>query len=311
MIKIHIKTEVQRSSMDAKKIEILLEAMESGSLMAAAEKNGYTPSGLSHLLHRLEEELGVKLAKRNNRGIALSDEGVRLLPYLRKCVNAYKDLEREAGKLGQKNAEILHIAAYASIAKNWMPELIGLFSQNHPEITVELEVVGRQELYRSMKNGKYNLIFACEDKSYGYNFIPLAEDRFFAVLPQSFEGNGSFPLKDFENYPFIMPSYGEDVEVHELFAKYGITPKLLPATADDPVIIGMVAGGMGVSMMSELVLQGSGENVKKLSVEPAAFRELGVVYKERKLLSKAEKSFLDFVRDYFRQKAHNSLIPDA
>ena len=43
--------------MDTKKIEILLEAMESGSLMAAAEKNGYTPSGLSHLLQRLERNL--------------------------------------------------------------------------------------------------------------------------------------------------------------------------------------------------------------------------------------------------------------
>lgn len=297
--------------MDAKKIEILLEAMESGSLMAAAEKNGYTPSGLSHLLQRLEEELGVKLAERNNRGIALSEEGTRLLPYLRNCVNAYQDLEREAGKLGQKKAEILHIAAYASIAKNWMPELIGFFSQKHPEITVELEVVGRQELYRSMKSGKYNLIFACEDKSCGYNFIPLAEDRFFAVLPQSYDGDDCFPLKNFEKYPFIMPSYGEDVEVHELFAEYGITPKLLPATADDPVIIGMVEGGMGVSMMSELVLHGSGEHVKKIPVEPAAFRELGIVYKERKLLSKVERSFLDCVRDYFHQKAHNSLLPDA
>lgn len=297
--------------MDAKKIEILLEAMESGSLMAAAEKNGYTPSGLSHLLQRLEEELGVKLAERNNRGIALSDEGASLLPYLRKYVNAYQDLEKEAGRLGQKKAEILHIAAYASIAKNWMPELIGFFSQKHPEITVELEVVGRQELYRSMKSGKYNLIFACEDKSCGYNFIPLAEDRFFAVLPQSYDGDDCFPLKNFEKYPFIMPSYGEDVEVHELFAEYEITPKLLPATADDPVIIGMVEGGMGVSMMSELVLHGSGEHVKKLPIEPAAFRELGIVYKERKLLSKAERSFLDCVRDYFHQKAHNSLLPDA
>lgn len=288
--------------MDAKKLEILLEAIESGSMMAVAEKNGYTPSGLSHLLHRLEEELGVKIVERNNRGIELSKEGKGLLPYLKDYVNAFKALEKEAKKIGQKKAETLHIAAYASIAKNWMPELIGMFSQKHPEVTVELEVVGRQELYRSMRNGKYNLIFACEDRSYGYNFLPLAKDPFFAVLPKNAEETGKFSLKNFEKYPFIMPSYGEDVEVHELFAEYGITPKLLPATADDPVIVGMVAGGMGVSMMSELVLQGSGDAVKKLPVEPEAYRELGIVYKDRKKLSKAERSFIDFVKDCFDQK---------
>lgn len=288
--------------MEAKKIEILLEAIESGSMMAVAEKNGYTPSGLSHLLHRLEEELGVKIVERNNRGIELSKEGKGLLPYLNDYVNAFKALEKEAEKIGQRKAEMLHIAAYASIAKNWMPELIGMFSQKHPEVTVELEVVGRQELYRSMRNGKYNLIFACEDRSYGYNFLPLAKDPFFAVLPRNAEETGKFTLKNFEKYPFIMPSYGEDVEVHELFAEYGITPKLLPATADDPVIVGMVAGGMGVSMMSELVLQGSGDAVKKLPVEPEACRELGIVYKDRKKLSKAERSFIDFVKNCFDQK---------
>ena len=53
--------------MDAKKVEILLEAVESGSMMGIAGQNGYTPSGLSHLLRRLEAELGVQLVERTNR----------------------------------------------------------------------------------------------------------------------------------------------------------------------------------------------------------------------------------------------------
>ena len=48
--------------MDAKKVEILLEAVENGSMMGIAGQNGYTPSGLSHLLRRLEAELGVQPA---------------------------------------------------------------------------------------------------------------------------------------------------------------------------------------------------------------------------------------------------------
>lgn len=61
--------------MDAKKVEILLEAVENGSMMGIAGQNGYTPSGLSHLLRRLEAELGVQLVERTNRGIALSENG--------------------------------------------------------------------------------------------------------------------------------------------------------------------------------------------------------------------------------------------
>ena len=85
--------------MDAKKVEILLEAVESGSMMGIAGQNGYTPSGLSHLLRRLEAELGVQLVERTNRGIALSENGKRLLPYLRGYVESFETLEREAALL--------------------------------------------------------------------------------------------------------------------------------------------------------------------------------------------------------------------
>ena len=103
--------------MDAKKVEILLEAVESGSMMGIAGQNGYTPSGLSHLLRRLEAELGVQLVERTNRGIALSENGKRLLPYLRGYVESFETLEREAALLRNETETTLRLGAYASIAK--------------------------------------------------------------------------------------------------------------------------------------------------------------------------------------------------
>ena len=303
--------------MDAKKVEVLLEAAESGSLMGVAERNGYTPSGLSHLLQRLEEELGVQLAERTNRGIRLSGAGERLLPYLRGYVESSAALEREAALLRGEAETVLQIGAYASIAKNWMPALLRAFAKKHPEIRVELEVLSRQELYRAMKEGRFHLIFACEDKTQHYQFLHLADDPFYAVLPPTDEAlqaialpavhreegdaaGNAFAIADFEKYPFIMPSYGEDVEVQEAFAQYQVHPQLLPASADDPVILGMVAGGMGVTMLSELVMRGSSEPVRKVPLLPVCARPLGIVHKEPRELSAAERSFLQFVREAYK-----------
>ena len=333
--------------MDAKKVEVLLEAVESGSLMGAAERNGYTPSGLSHLLQRLEEELGVQLAERTNRGIRLNEGGERLLPYLHRYVESFAALEQEAALLRGEAETVLHIGAYASIAKNWMPTLLRAFAEKHPEIRVELEVLSRQELYRAMKDGRFHLIFACEDKTQHYQFLHLADDPFYAVLPPTDEalqaialqsvrrGDGdaavlpqssgtartavqtgqaaaarnkwpetaaaaagnAFAIADFEKYPFIMPSYGEDVEVQEAFAQYQVHPQLLPASADDPVILGMVAGGMGVTMLSELVMRGSSESVRKVPLRPTCARPLGIVHRDPRELSAAERSFLQFVQE--------------
>lgn len=360
--------------MDAKKVEILLEAVESGSMMGIAGQNGYTPSGLSHLLRRLEAELGVQLVERTNRGIALSENGKRLLPHLRGYVESFETLEREAALLRNETETTLRLGAYASIAKNWMPALLRAFGNAYPQIRVELEVLSRQELYRAMKEDRLHLIFACEDQTQPYHFLHLADDPFYAVLPpteeslqaitlpplsgeqedaipaakksavlqedartkqhreepravrlsQQTEASSAsaaqagkneeaqnaawsafseaaaaarkFEIADFEKYPFIMPSYGEDVEVHEAFAQYQVCPKLLPASADDPVILGMVAGGMGVTMLSELVLRGSSEPVRKVPLLPTIVRPLGIVYRDMHALSAAERSFLQFVK---------------
>ena len=157
--------------MDAKKVEILLEAVESGSMMGIAGQNGYTPSGLSHLLRRLEAELGVQLVERTNRGIALSENGKRLLPYLRGYVESFETLEREAALLRNETETTLRLGAYASIAKNWMPALLRAFGKAYPQIRVELEVLSRQELYRAMKEDRLHLIFACEDQTQPYHFF--------------------------------------------------------------------------------------------------------------------------------------------
>ena len=360
--------------MDAKKVEVLLEAVESGSMMGIAGQNGYTPSGLSHLLRRLEAELGVQLVERTNRGIALSENGKRLLPHLRGYVESFETLEREAALLRNETETTLRLGAYASIAKNWMPALLRAFGNAYPQIRVELEVLSRQELYRAMKEDRLHLIFACEDQTQPYHFLHLADDPFYAVLPpteeslqaitlpplsgeqedaipaakksavlqedartkqhreepravrlsQQTEASSAsaaqagkneedqnaawsafseaaaaarkFEIADFEKYPFIMPSYGEDVEVHEAFAQYQVCPKLLPASADDPVILGMVAGGMGVTMLSELVLRGSSEPVRKVPLLPTIVRPLGIVYRDMHVLSAAERSFLQFVK---------------
>ena len=68
--------------MDIKKIRAMLVAAECGSLSSAAEKLGYTQSGLTHMMNSLESELGVNLLIRSKTGVQLSEEAKALLPYM-------------------------------------------------------------------------------------------------------------------------------------------------------------------------------------------------------------------------------------
>ena len=69
------------------KYEVLLNALEYGSITAAAEKMGYTQSGVSHLINSLEKELGVKLIIRGRNGVRPTPVGESLMPYIRRINN--------------------------------------------------------------------------------------------------------------------------------------------------------------------------------------------------------------------------------
>ncbi|MCR4805723.1 MAG: LysR family transcriptional regulator, partial [Clostridia bacterium] len=47
--------------MDTEKCKVLLKAVDLGSFTKAAEELGYTPSGVTHMMNALEEDLGVTL----------------------------------------------------------------------------------------------------------------------------------------------------------------------------------------------------------------------------------------------------------
>lgn len=60
--------------MDTEKCKTLLCILESGSISCAAEKLGYTPSGVSRMIASMEQDAGFPLLIRSRRGIVPTAE---------------------------------------------------------------------------------------------------------------------------------------------------------------------------------------------------------------------------------------------
>ena len=72
--------------MDTEKCAALLYALEEGTLARAAEKLGYTPSGISRMIAALEEDIGFPLLRRGRGGVTPTGECETLLPAMRQMV---------------------------------------------------------------------------------------------------------------------------------------------------------------------------------------------------------------------------------
>ena len=106
------------------------------SFTRAAEEMHVTQSAVSHQIKALEEFLGLKLFRRLNRALLLTDEGQEYLPAVRK---AFDQLHEATRRLVEREARgKLTVSVLPSFAARWLVPRLGRFVQAYPEIDIRL-----------------------------------------------------------------------------------------------------------------------------------------------------------------------------
>ena len=290
--------------MDTEKCRVLLTVLHEGSLSAAAEALGYTPSGISRLVDSLEREIGLTLVQRDHSGISLTKEGEALMPVIREFLRANAKLENQISAITEKQTQTIRIAAYASIAMHWMPEILYRFRRVCPEVTVDLRMVDHAlEPFELLEKWQTDVIFAAKQTGFSCDWTPLYSDRMYAILPADYptDGSGEFPIEAYGGKEFLMPYGRFDLDVRAAFDKYGVKPVVRPCHVDDETVIRMVSKGLGLSMMAELMLRGQTPGVQILPVSPYASREIGMGLHAREQMPpgilRLRECVLEFIRE--------------
>ena len=285
--------------MDTKKLEALATAVEMGSFTRASEVLGYTQSGLTHMMNSLEKDFGFPVLVRGRAGVRLTAAGERIFPLVRDCLAAGELLEREIRMINADKEETIRVAAYASVAVHWLPEVIQQFRHDHPGVNVDIQMGSVEEVYRWVREDKADMCFASRQEGQTLEWTYLRNDRLVAILPPDYDmqGRETFPVYGFDGQEFLMPSMGFDLYIMRVLNRHGVMPLVRTTQVSDSVIISMVEHGLGVSILSELVMKGRKDNVQAVPMDPPAVRELGIAARPRKELRPLARKFIAAARD--------------
>ena len=290
--------------MDSKKLEIFMTAADLGSFTKASEVVGYTQSGLTHMMDALEREIGFPLLQRNHSGIQLTEQGAQLMPAIREFLQANANLEEQIRSIAEQKNEVIRIAAYSSIAMHWMPEILYRFRRLCPEINVDLRMVDHAlEPFELLEKGLTDVIFASRQNYSCCDWIPLYREKMFAILPKQYplQDTEKFPLSEFGDQEFLMPYGRFDIDVKAALEPAGVKLRETRSRVDDETLIRMVGRGLGVSMMTELMIRGRTDDVLCVPVDPPAIRELGmgthVRKKDTEGIQKLKTCVLQFIQE--------------
>lgn len=281
--------------MDTLKFKALKVAVTEGSLTNAAASLGYTQAGLTHMMNRLEREIDCTLLKRDKFGVHLTDEGKRLMPYIEDMLSSSDKLEKEIALMKEQRGHTIRIAAYTSIISYWLPTIMSEFKKTHPNVSFEIIDDSVKGIYSLVCDGKADLGFVSRQDGARCNFTHLKNDRLIGVFPpdsETLKGLDSVSIEVFNDLPFIMPSLGFDMDIMRVLEKSGVYPKINKTNVNDAGVVSMVAHGLGVSILSELILRESVKNVITLPLMPDAYRDLGIISMPG--LTKLSREFMEF-----------------
>ncbi len=284
--------------MDTKKLEALVVSVELGSFTRAAEQLGYTQSGLTHMMNSLEKDIGFTVLVRGRSGVQLTPAGQRIFPLVRDCLAGSAALEREISLINSHKEDSVRVAAYESIARHWLPEVIQQFRREHPDVTVDIQMGSVDEVYRWVLEDRVDMCFASRQDYNTLDWTPLRDDELLAILPPDYpDGDDAFPIEFFNGQEFLMPSMGFDKDILRVLNEHGVAPLIRTTQVSDSAVISMVEHGLGVSVLSRLVLRGRQNSVRALPLLPQAFRELGIAARPRKELRPIVRKFITQSRD--------------
>ena len=147
---------------DATRLRLLVEIERRGSVSAAAKAVGIGQSSASEHLRLLETAAGQRLVERNGRGSRLTEAGRVLASSASQALATLAAGEEELHALAGLDAGTVHIGASTTPGIYLLPDTLGCFRRDHPNVAVEVEIAGTGEIIERLLAGRIQLALVGE-----------------------------------------------------------------------------------------------------------------------------------------------------
>lgn len=283
--------------------QAFVTVVDSGSITGAAERLGFTASGVSRALNRLEQKLGATLLRRTTRRLELTEEGETFLNHCRRILAAVEEAEEAMLDRHNQPQGRLRINAAPSFMQFVIVPVIGEFRARYPGITLELDTHDRfvdlleQRVDLAIRIGKL------EDSSLHARLLGHSPLRLLAS-PAYLERNGTpQSIDELAHHSLMGFSQLEHLNHWPLIRADGkplhITPTL--AASSGSTLIELAIAGEGIVCLADFMTivprqQGTLVDVLPALIERQA-QAVNAVYYRQATLSLRARLFMDFLAE--------------
>jgi LysR family transcriptional regulator, hydrogen peroxide-inducible genes activator len=281
---------------------------ETGSFSRAAEHCQIAQPSLSQQVLKLEEDLGARLFDRLGRSVRLTEVGRAFIPHARSIL---EQMEAARSSVSDKNADVngsVAVGVIPTVAPYLMPRYTAAFAKKYPDAKLRIVEEMTPILVESLRDLSIDIaILALPVRHKDLELSPIRTEPLFAVLPKEHPRAGaeSLSLKDLRGEPFVMLRDGHCFRDLSLATctHARITPKIAFESGQFSSLLGMVAAGVGISLVPEMAIdRNAGCRYVRLSDARATRTIVAAVLRGRSF-NRVQQAFVSGIRI----RAHKSL----
>lgn len=224
-----------------------------------SEKVFITQSALSRHIKSIEQELGFELFERDKRNVKLTPAGEFLRDNYAKLLADYESVTRRAKLIASGELGAIRIGYPASITFSVLPELLLALHEQYPHITAQMMEVDAIDVDPFLLSHRIDIAFNREPaKSKELSSAKLMTENFALVVPayHRFAKKREISLQELsklKNEEFVLPSLTGKSEhasqLRAIFQEAGFSPSILFESDFGVTLLGLVAKGLGISIM--------------------------------------------------------------
>ena len=267
---------------------------------AAARLNISQPP-LSQQILLLEEQIGARLLARTNRSVSLTAAGAQFLADARQILGQVETAASRAARLhvGETGELRLGLTASAPFIKTVSDALL-LYRQRYPDVHVQTQESHTREQIGPLGDGSLDLgLMRNTPLPDTLCWRVALREPMLAMVHHShpLAGRARISLRELAAEPFVFfdPLAGTGLydDILSLLQRYGVTPSVTQEVGEAMTILGLVAAGLGVSLLPASYRRLRLEEICWLPLEePDAISELWLVWAKHRELSAPARHFM-------------------
>ena len=238
-----------------KQLYYFIATADAKTIAGAAEVANVSQPSISIAIAKLEEALGVDLFVRHHaQGMSLTANGKALLPTARDLIQNAIEFQGVAHSAAMEPVGEIKVGCYSMLAAIYMPAVISEFARLYPRVKVNFVEGTEDSLIPKLKDGEIEQALV-----YGINVpetlkvIKVGICRPYVLLPADHRlvNCKTIELADLIEEPFILINSPSGRSYYlSLFADKGLEPKIAYSPTSFEVVRGLVARGLGYSVLT-------------------------------------------------------------